>query len=113
MNPTITGIDDERNPDRDEYERFIDVWWSNGTRTRHVVDEHGQYIEQAFHSSDQNTVWDDFLIETEFDPQQLDEYVVVWLDVKLDKLQRDELNDWSTQMIRENGRGSASNVRYE
>jgi len=113
MKPTIVDIDDANSPERDEYQRYIDVWFSNGTRIRHVVDQDGRYIEQAFDSNDHDAVWDDFVIEDNVDPTVLDENVMVWLEIVTEELEREETSDWSALMIRENGTASPTNVAYE
>lgn len=113
MKPTIAGIDTVNSPERDEYQRYIDIWFSNGTRIRHVVDQHGRYIEQAFDSNDHDSVWDDFEITDNIDPAALDENVMTWLRIVTEELEREETADWSAQMIRENGTASPTNVVYE
>lgn len=111
--PTIRRIDDKRNPPRDEYQRYVDVWFTNGVKVRHVVDNHDQYFTQVFHPDDHDTVWDDILIEQDFEVSELDEYLVVWLDVTTNELQRESSEDWTTKMITMEDRASVTNVQYE
>lgn len=107
---TISDIRRKPNPDRDEYEQYIDVVFSNGVKVRHVVDTDGQYLEQVFNANNWDTVWDDVLVEDNFDGN-LDEYVMVWLDVTMESL-NDAGESWDMKIIRGDITASPTNIRH-
>lgn len=111
---TVTRVDDVRNPQREAYRRYIDVYFSNDSKVRHVVENNGQYLEQAFIPDDHDTVYDDHVVVRDgFDPTDLDEYVTTWLDVTLDEARNKNTSTWPLNVLTRTEQASPTNVRYE
>jgi len=112
--PTVSKIDDVRTPERSEYERYVDVWFTNGAKVRHVVDEQGRMLEQVFRADDPSTVWDDIVVERfGMSSEDIDEYVITWLDVTLDDMRSGVFESWDVSLIVGESTSSPTNVQYE
>jgi len=109
---TVTDYDRTMRPNHPEYDVAITVTFSTGVRIRHVVTLDRQYLEQVFRPEDYDTVYDDIVVDDEFDPSELDSYVSVWLDVTMEDLQN-KTENWDSKLIRGDSSSSPTNVRFE
>jgi len=109
---TITQYDRVSLPDHPDYRAYIGVMFSTGVYVRHTVTTDGKYLEQIFMPDDYDSVYDDILVEDEFDRAELDEYVSVWLDVTLEEINQEEVGSWDQKLIRGDRSGSPTNIRF-
>lgn len=109
-NITVTNVRRNYNPSHEKYAAYVEVDFSTGVRVRHALATDGRYLEQIFLAEDYDSVYDDALIEDDFDVNDLDGYVLEWMDVTMEEINSVSGSSWDQFMIRNEESPSATNL---
>lgn len=87
---SVESIDYVPDPERRDYQQYIDVQFSNGATVRHAIEEDGSYFEEV----QRGETRDGKVLGTDVDPEQLPDIVDEWIQGTLEAIEDGETRRW-------------------